>query len=114
MATSAIVLTRCGPAAAGLTPCSVAQAQGRDEGLLAHLDPPDVLHPPLAFLLLLEELALARHVAAVALGHDILALGLHRLAGDDATTDGGLDRDVEQLPRNQLAQLGGHLASVVL
>ena len=35
--------------------------------------PPDPLHPLLAFLLLLEELALAGDVATVALGEDVLA-----------------------------------------
>ena len=80
------------PPGAGLLASVVTQAQRGDEGLLGHLDAPDVLHPLLALLLLLEQLALAGDVAAVALGQDVLALGLDRLAGDDAPADGGLDR----------------------
>ncbi len=63
-----------------------------DERLLGDLDPADVLHLLLAFLLLLEQLALPRDVAAVALGQHVLALGLDRLAGDDLAADGRLDR----------------------
>ena len=61
---------------------------------------------------LLEQLALARDVAAVALGEHVFALRLHRLAGDDPAADRGLDRHVEQLARDQLAQLRRHLAAV--
>ena len=46
---------------------------------------------------------LRRDVAAVALGDDVLAQRLHGLAGDDARADGGLDRHLEHLPRDQLA-----------
>src|ERR1019366_5340446 len=45
----------------------LAQLEHREERLLGHLDAPDLLHPLLALLLLLEQLALARDVAAVAL-----------------------------------------------
>src|SRR5712692_6729048 len=41
--------------------------EDRQERLLRHLDLPDLFHAPLPLLLLLEELALARDVAAVAL-----------------------------------------------
>src|SRR3954452_5884461 len=85
-----------------------------DEGLLRHLDPADVLHPPLALLLLLEELALAGDVAAVALGQHVLALRLDRLACDHPSTDGRLDRHVEQLPGDERAQLLGHALAVLL
>src|ERR1700677_2744196 len=61
----------------------VTQAQRRDEGLLGHLHPADVLHLLLALLLLLEQFALAGDVTAVALGQHIFALGLDRLAGHD-------------------------------
>ena len=81
------------------------EVEGGDEGLLRHLDPADLLHLLLAFLLALEQLALARDVTAVALREHVLALRLHRLAGDDAPADRGLDRHVEQLARDQLAQL---------
>src|SRR3954452_106389 len=84
------------------------------ERLLGHLDRADDLHALLALLLLLEQLALARDVAAVALGEHVLALGLDGLAGDDARADRGLDRDVEELPRDHLAQpLDQRLAGLV-
>ena len=44
---------------------------------------PDALHALLAFLLLLEQLALAGDVATVALGQHVLAHRADRLAGDD-------------------------------
>ena len=64
--------------------------------------------------MLLEELALARDVAAVALGDHVLAAGLDRLAGDDAPADRGLDGHVEQLARDELAQLLGHAPPVLV
>jgi hypothetical protein len=80
----------------------------------ADLDRPDLLHPLLALLLLLEQLALPADVAAVALGQHVLALGLDRLPRDDARPDGGLDRHVEELARDDLAQpLDHHLAGRV-
>src|SRR5699024_5322603 len=85
-----------------------------DERLLRDLDGPDVLHALLALLLLLQELALARDVAAVALGQHVLAHRTDVLAGDDAGSDGGLDRDLELLARDQLLQLAGHLDAVVV
>src|SRR3712207_3978433 len=90
---------------------ALVDAEGGDERLLGDLDAPDVLHPLLARLLLLQQLALAGDVAAVALGQHVLALGLHGLPGDDPAPDGGLDGDVEHLPRDQLPELGGHLRS---
>src|SRR5687768_17021630 len=69
----------------------------REKRLLGDLDPADLLHSLLAFLLLLEQLALARDVAAVALGCDVLAHRLDRLARDHAAADGGLDRDLVEL-----------------
>src|SRR4051812_45785712 len=74
------------------------------ERLLRHLDRADDLHALLALLLLLEQLALARDVAAVALREHVLALGLDGLAGDDAGADRGLDRHVEELARDDAAQ----------
>ena len=66
----------------------------------------------LPFFCCLEELALARDVAAVALRRDVLALGLHGLARDDLRADRGLDRHVEQLARDQLLQAFDHLLAV--
>src|SRR5665647_842844 len=93
-----------GPAPAGR---GVVGQRG-DEGLLRHLDPADHLHPLLAFLLLLEQLALTGDVTAVALGKNVLAHGADGLAGDDPGADRGLDRHLELLARDELAQLGRH------
>src|SRR4051812_25340531 len=84
------------------------------ERLLGHLDGADDLHALLALLLLLEQLALARDIAAVALGEHVLALGLDGLTRDDARADRGLDGHVEELPRDDLAQaLDERLAGLV-
>ena len=93
---------------------SVRSGQSRDERLLGHLDPAHHLHPLLAFLLLLQQLALAGDVTAVALGEHVLADGPDRLAGDDARPDRGLDRHLELLPRDQLLQLGRDVDAVVV
>src|SRR5690606_24531965 len=91
------------------------RAAGRargDEGLRRALAPPDVLHPLLALLLLLAQLALPGDVTAVALGEHVLAQRPDRLAGDDPRADGRLDRDLELLPGDDLAKLAGHLHPV--
>src|SRR3954462_7975682 len=80
------------------------RGQGRDEGFLRHLDAPDDLHPLLAFLLPFEQLAFAGDVTAVALSQHILADRADVLACDDARPDGRLDRHLELLSRDQLAQ----------
>jgi hypothetical protein len=92
----------------GLLLGGVGGRQSSDEGLLGHLDPADHLHALLALLLLLQELALARDVAAVALREDVLAHGADGLPRDDARADRGLDGHLELLPRDQLLELGGH------
>ena len=53
-----------------------------------------------ARLLLLEQLALAADVAAVAFGQHVLAHRLHRLPRDDLGPDRRLDDHLEQLPRD--------------
>src|SRR5215207_4907306 len=58
--------------------------QHGEKCFLRNFDAADALHALLAFLLLLEQLALARDVAAVALGEHVLAQRLDRLARDDA------------------------------
>src|SRR6185437_9686593 len=63
-----------------------------DERLLRDFDLAELAHALLAFLLLLQKLALARHVAAIAFGGDVLAQRAHGLARDDLAADGGLDR----------------------
>src|ERR1700730_9067076 len=73
----------------------------REECLLGDFDAADALHALLAFLLLFEQLALARDVAAVALREHVLAHRLDGLAGDDAAANRRLDRHLEHLARNQ-------------
>src|SRR5665213_2173108 len=93
---------------------SAAELEHREEGLLRHLDAPDLLHPLLAFLLLLEQLALARDVAAVALRDHVLAEGLDRLARDHVRSDRRLDRHVVLLTGDLRPQpLGQHLAELI-
>src|SRR5213593_5161938 len=62
----------------------------RQEGFLRDLHGPHLFHALLPLLLLFEELALARHVAAVALGGHVLAQRADRLAGDHLGADGRL------------------------
>src|SRR5690242_12054567 len=78
-----------------------APLQHREEGLLRDLHRTDLLHAFLPFFLLLEELALARHVAAVALGEHVLAQRLDVLPRDDMSADRRLQGDVEHLARNE-------------
>src|SRR6476659_8367853 len=83
---------------------ALADVEHGEERLLRHLDRPDLLHALLPRLLLLEQLALARDVAAVALREHVLAPRLDRLARDHARADGGLDGNVELLSRDFLLQ----------
>src|SRR5581483_8707935 len=99
-----IARTRVAARAPSLPPRAVVQVEHGEERLLRNLDGADLLHPLLPGLLLLEQLALARDVAAVAFCEHVFAPRLDRLAGDHAGTDGGLDRHVEHLPRDLLAQ----------
>src|SRR5205085_7821478 len=91
------------------SPCFILESlrfdlQDGEERLLGDLDVADLLHALLAGLLLLQQLALARDVAAVALGDHVLAHRLHRLARDDLRADRRLDRDLELLARDLSAQ----------
>src|SRR5688500_16934899 len=101
--------SRANPAQTFAPTDSVPDLEYSEERLLGDLDAADLLHPLLPLLLLLEEFALARDVAAVALRRDVLAHGLDGFAGDDAVADRRLDGDLELLPRDELAQLLGHL-----
>src|SRR3954465_9107681 len=89
----------------------VAKLEHGQERLLGNLDTADLLHALLAFLLTLEQLSLARDVAAVALRRDVLAVGLDRLAGDDVRADRRLDGDVVLLARDLGAELLGQRAA---
>src|SRR6266480_3458192 len=85
----------------------------REERFLRDLHGAYLLHPSLAFLLLLEQLALAGDVAAVALGGHVLAQRPDVFPGDDPRPDRGLDRHLELLARDQLPQPGRHGNAVV-
>src|SRR3546814_12896490 len=52
-------------------PASLVLLQHGEEGLLRDLHAADLLHPLLAFLLLLQQLLLARSVATIALGQHV-------------------------------------------
>src|SRR5262245_38674415 len=84
--------------------------QDGQKRFLGDVHAPDPLHALLPFLLLLEQLALARDVAAVALREDVLAHRLDGLAAEDLAPDGRLDDDLEQLPGNELLHLRGQSA----
>src|ERR1700748_2283104 len=78
---------------------SAIHLQRGNEGFLRDVDLADLPHLLLAFLLLLQKLALAGDVAAVAFGGDILAQRAHGLARDHLAADRRLDRDLEHVRR---------------
>src|ERR1700741_1878521 len=98
----------------GEDPSIRAHLRGGDEGFLRDLALAELAHALLALLLLVEELALAGGVAAVALGGHVLAQRADRLAGDDAAADRRLDRDLEHVRRDQLLHLLDHAAAAHL
>lgn len=83
----------------------IAHLECLNEGLLRDFDLAELAHALLAFLLLFQKFALARHVAAVALRRHVLAQRRDRLARHDATTDGRLDRNLEHMLRDQFLEL---------
>src|SRR5829696_7929992 len=95
------------PACASAILCSLLaaiQLQDREERLLRNLDGADLLHPLLALLLLLEQLALPGYVSPVELRGHVLAEGLDGLARDHDGADRGLHRHVEELPWDRVLQ----------
>src|SRR5260221_14468414 len=82
----------------------MAQLEPRKEAGLRYLDLAELAHAFAPFLLLLEQFALSRDVAAIAFGKDVLAERLDRLARDDAAADRRLDGDLEELPRDEVLQ----------
>src|SRR5689334_15955320 len=85
-------------------PSAVAHFEGGDKGGLRDFDLPELAHPLFALFLLFEKLAFAGDVAPVAFGEHVLAQGLDGLARDDAAADRRLDRDGEELARDQILQ----------
>ena len=61
-------------------------------------------HPLLALLLLVEELALAAGIAAIAFGGHVLAERRDRLARDHLAADRRLDRNLEQVARDEILE----------
>ena len=79
---------------------------------MGHVHAPDRLHTLLAFLLLLQQLALTGDITAVALGKHVLAKGLDVLAGNNARAHRGLDRDFELLARDEFLQALRHSQAI--
>src|ERR1700694_2389460 len=77
----------------------------RHESLLRDFDRTHPLHSSLAFLLLLQQLALAGDVTPVALGEHILSHCRDRLARDYLAADRSLERNHEHLSWNDRLQL---------
>src|SRR5437899_3793842 len=77
--------------------------QHRQKRLLGDIHAAHALHAPLAFFLFLEQLALARDVAAIALGENVFAYRADGLPGDHAAANGRLQRNLKHLPRDQFA-----------
>src|SRR5205085_2007694 len=91
-----------------------AHPQNGEERFLRDVDFSHPFHALLAFLLFLEQLPLARDVAAVTLGEHVLAHRLDRFTRDDAPADRRLNRDLEHLTRNQLAHLRRQRAAAIV
>ena len=78
---------------------------------MRNFDLAEFAHLFLTRLLLVEQLALTRNIAAVALGNHVLAHRSDRLARDDLRSDSRLHRNLEQMRLDQLFQLFAHRAA---
>src|ERR1700748_3810467 len=90
---------------------SAIHLQRGNEGFLRDVDLAELPHLLLAFLLLLQNLALARDVAAVAFGGGVLAPRPGGFTRNPFAADRRLDRDLEHVRRDQLFHLLDHGAS---
>src|SRR5512142_941168 len=131
-AAAGVVTTSTGPCRAASTPRSgvvrttsprnavwttrlrLVNLQHRQECLLRDLHGAHLLHALLSFFLFFKQLALARDVAAVALGEHVLAQRPDRFPRDHLGADRSLDDHLEQLARDHLLQLLGDLAPPVV
>src|SRR5580704_1083037 len=77
-----------------------ADFEDREKRLLWYLDLAELLHSLFAFALFLQQLSLARDVAAIALGGDILPHSRDCFASDDARTDRRQQRNLELMLRD--------------
>ena len=84
-----------------------------DERRLRDVHVAELLHAGLAALLLLQDLHLARHVAAVELRENVLAERTDVLARDDLAPDRSLHRNLELVRRNRLREGLAHLDAAV-
>src|SRR5271154_3409795 len=110
------------------TPCdSVAELRGLffiagaagdfqhgEESFLGNVHAADALHALLAFLLFFEEFPLSRNVSAVALCDHVFANRADRFAPNHAAADGGLDRHLEHLARDQFAETADEIVAAVV
>src|SRR6195952_1527353 len=88
----------------------VAHPERRNKRLLWDRHRSILPHLQLALLLLVEQLALAAGVAAIAFRGHVLAHRADRLAGDHLAADRRLDRDLEQMARDQFLEPLDHAA----
>src|SRR3979411_200239 len=91
-----------------MTKASTIHLQRGNKSLLRDVDLAELPHLLLAFLLLLQKLAFAGYVAAVAFCGDVLAQRAHRFARDYLAADRGLDRNLEHVRRDQFLHLLRH------
>ena len=88
--------------------------QDSEERTLGDLNVPYHLHALLAFLLLLQQLALPADISTITLGRDVLAESCDGLSAYDRTTDGGLDRYLELLAGDLTTEAVTHLSATNL
>src|ERR1700754_5204611 len=79
-----------------------------NKSFLRDVDLAELPHLLLAFLLLLQKLALAGVVAAVAFCGDVLAQRAYGFARDHLAADRRLDRNLEHVRRDQLSPILDH------
>src|ERR1700685_1778372 len=72
-------------------------SKGSDKCFLWDFNAANHLHPLLTLFLFVEELALTRDISAVTFSENIFADGANTFTGDNATADGGLNRNFELL-----------------
>src|SRR3954463_12860310 len=84
---------------------TLVKLQHRHEGLLRNLHEAHSFHPSLAFLLLLQQFAFPRNVAAITFRQHVLAHRGDGFAGDHLTANCGLDRYLIELAWDDRLQL---------
>src|SRR4030095_1936772 len=82
-----------------------------DERLLRNIDLPDALHPFLSFLLFLQQLPLARNIAAVAFRGYIFSQRRNALTRNNFSANSRLNRHLIELSWDHFLEFGRQLAS---